>query len=170
MSASPIVLALILICGGLPSCAPPLAPERSAPAKNLILISIDTLRADHLGCYGYARETSPRLDARARSGALFLNCTSSSSWTVPAHLSMFTGMDPATHGCADFPQPGRMSDRFDTLASILGGVGFSTAAFTGGGLAGSLHGLDIGFDSYETFGSRFEDNLKAAESWIADAG
>jgi len=65
---------------------------------NIILISIDTLRADHLGCYGYERPTSPTLDQLACEGLLFEDVTSTSPWTLPAHGSLLTGLYPNRHG------------------------------------------------------------------------
>ena len=82
---------------GLPSNAssprPVLTLEREY--KNVILVSIDTLRADRLGVYGYSRNVSPRIDAFASESELYLNALSTSSWTVPAHASMLTGLYPA---------------------------------------------------------------------------
>ncbi len=72
-----------------------------APRPNVLVISADTLRPDHLGCYGYERNTSPNIDALARRGALFSNALSTSSWTLPSHASMLTGRYPASHGVRD---------------------------------------------------------------------
>ena len=74
--------------------------ERSRPATppNVVLVTIDTLRADHLGCYGYDRDTSPNLDRLAADGVRFANAVSVSSWTLPAHASILTGLYPAEHG------------------------------------------------------------------------
>ena len=141
------------------------AEARPRP-KNLILISIDTVRADHLGSYGYERPTSPILDAYAESGALFLNCTSPSSWTVPAHLSIFTGLEPATHGSVYYPEPGRLNENFDTMAKIFTRNGFRTAAFTGGGFCGDRHGIEIGFEHFQSLGPRFENNIPGAIEWL----
>ena len=143
-------------------------PRRPRP-RNLVLISIDTLRADHMGCYGYPRRTTPRLDALARN-ARFVNCTSPSSWTVPAHLSIFTSLEPATHQCVYYAKPGRLNDGYETMAKIFMGNGFRTGAFTGGGFAGARHGLDIGFERFATRGRRFEQNLCCALDWLDDVG
>ncbi len=80
----------------LGACSKPSAPP------NVLLISVDTLRADHLGCYGYSRDTSPTIDALAREGTLFENAWSTSSWTLPAHVSMFTGLPVSAHCQCDF--------------------------------------------------------------------
>ena len=65
--------------------------------RHLVLISIDTLRQDRLGAYGYARPTSPALDALAARGVVFENAYTPSSWTLPAHVSLLTGLHPGTH-------------------------------------------------------------------------
>src|SRR3979409_1572477 len=72
-------------------------PGRAAPPRAVVLVTIDTLRADHLGCYGYPRPTSPFLDRLAGQGALFDNAYSSISHTTPAHATLFTGLYPAQH-------------------------------------------------------------------------
>jgi len=107
---------------------------RVAP-RDVVLIVIDTLRADHLPIYGYARETSPRLSAFARESVTFAQATSPGTWTVPAHASMFTGLWPSMHGAERVAGP-RMTARpmraaTRTLAEILGEQGFQTAAFVG---------------------------------------
>ena len=90
----------------LGACSDPPAP---AP-PHIVLISIDTLRADHLSCYGYSRKTSPRIDALAQQGVLFERALSTTSWTLPAHASMLTGLPISAHGACD----DRLWDRTDT--------------------------------------------------------
>jgi len=98
---------------------------------NLIVISIDTLRPDHLGCYGYERDTSPNIDILASEGVLFEDVTSQSPWTLPSQTSLFTSAHPSTHGLTG---EGRSLDpEFFTLAEFLLEEGYRTAAFTGGG-------------------------------------
>ncbi|MFQ5495910.1 MAG: sulfatase-like hydrolase/transferase, partial [Phycisphaerae bacterium] len=142
----------------------PWAPVRP---KNLILISMDTVRPDHLGCYGYTRPTTPRLDAYARTGARFLQCTSSSSWTTPAHLTIFTGLEPATHGCVYYKYTGRLNERYNTMAKIFTRRGFRTAAFTGGIYAGTRFGLDVGFEKFVEAGENFISKIDKVWSWLA---
>ena len=163
--AAALLLAVLAGCGGTESQP----PTRRRP-KNLIVISIDTLRADHLGCYGYRRNTSPRIDAYAGRGVRFINCISPSSWTVPAHLSIFTGVEPSTHQCVYYKRPGRLNAGYPTMAKIFTRNGYRTAAFTGGGFAGAQHGMDIGFEHFATLGRRFEANLKPALSWLDGVG
>ncbi len=94
--------------------------------QRVVLISIDTLRADHLGLYGYERFTSPNLDALGREGAVFEDAAATAPWTLPSHASMLTGLAPAEHGVvsSDFA----LSDGIPTLASLLRQRGFATAA------------------------------------------
>ena len=75
--------------------------EAPVGRPNVFLVSIDTLRSDHLGCYGYERDTSPRLDRLAREGARIEQMISSTSWTLPAHAALFTGLADSVHGCTD---------------------------------------------------------------------
>ncbi len=101
-----------------------------ATKYNLLLISIDTLRADHLKCYGYKRDTSPHLDQLAREGVLFENLTAASSWTVPSHMSMFTSLYPSVHGVQTFTS--QLGEGVPTLAQCLAESGYVTAAFVTG--------------------------------------
>jgi len=99
-------------------------PERP---RNLLLVSLDTLRADHLGTYGYARDTSPKLDRWAARGVVFEDATSTAPWTVPAHASLLTGTYPRTHGVR--VSAFRWRPAHPTLAQRLARRGFDTAAF-----------------------------------------
>src|SRR5262245_35121938 len=84
-------LAIAISVSALSGC------DRPAPS-HVILVTIDTLRADHLGVYGYARDTSPTLDAMAREGTAFMRCYAQSTATRASHASLFTGSYPRTHG------------------------------------------------------------------------
>lgn len=138
--------------------------------RNVILISIDTTRADHVSAYGYRRKTTPGLDRFAESGAVFLNCTSSSSWTVPAHLTIFTGLEPSTHGLVYYKEPGKLNEGYATMASLLFERGYRTAAFTGGGFMSRRHGMDQGFETYLSIGRNLTDNIPEAERWLQTVG
>ena len=87
---------LVLISFFCLDCRRAAAPP-PAMKYNLLVISIDTCRADHLTCYGYNRDTSPHLDQLAKEGVLFEDVTAASSWTVPSHMSMFTSLYPSVH-------------------------------------------------------------------------
>ena len=119
-------------------------------ARNVILISLDTLRADHLGCYGYGRATSPNMDKLAAESVLFKNTFATAPWTLPSHVSLLTGLDDINHqvyGGAD-----KMDPSIPTLADYMRQAGFLTAAFTGGGFVNGMYGLSKGFDSYRVVG------------------
>ena len=124
-----------------------IAPRGASPRiERVILISIDTLRADHVGAYGYARPTSPAIDALAARGVLFQNVSTPSPWTYPAHASLFTGLYPGRHGLKNL-------DRFlpaslPTLASVLGRAGWVTAAVVNSEILGPRFGLDRGFRDF----------------------
>ena len=113
---------------------------------NIVLISVDTLRADHLSCYGYERATSPRIDQLAAEGALFEEAISSTSWTLPAHAALFTGLADSVHGCLDDNQ--RLDGRRVTLAEHLKGAGYQTVGFFSGPFLHPVFGLSQGFDEY----------------------
>ena len=78
------------------------------PPRNLMVIALDTLRADHLGCYGYPRPTAPFLDRLAREGFVFENAQAQSTWTAPSLISVMTGLNTDVHQVCDSPNPGRM--------------------------------------------------------------
>ncbi len=97
-----------------------------ARPRNVVLISLDTLRPDHLSCYGHARETSPAIDALAARGVRFADALSPAPWTLPAHTSMFTGLYPSHHGVKDYAH--RLAEDSTTLAEVLREHGFQTFA------------------------------------------
>ncbi len=116
-------------------------------APNLVLISLDTLRADHLGAYGYERPTSPNLDRFMQEGILFERAFAPSSWTTPSHASVFTGHHPLVHG-AGGPRGFRLGGRFTTLAELARRHGYKTAAFTEGAAVAGQLGFYQGFEAY----------------------
>ncbi|TFH24075.1 MAG: hypothetical protein E4H03_04560 [Myxococcales bacterium] len=136
------------------------------PDCNVLLISMDTLRADHVGAYGYERPTTPTIDALAARGVVFENAISQSSWTRPAHMSMFTGLYPAEHGFIALVNRGRLADDVPTLASTLGDHGYTTAAFTGGVNVSPAFGFDRGFDLYRTNGRLYRNSMEELGWWL----
>lgn len=122
------------------------AVRADASWPNIVLISVDSLRSDHLGCYAYARPTSPRMDRLAAEGALFENAISSTSWTLPAHCALFTGLADSVHGCQDMNQ--RLPDDRLTLATRLKAIGYATAGFFSGPSLHPVFGLSQGFERY----------------------
>lgn len=118
--------------------------------KNVILISLDTLRADHLSCYGYTKDTSPNTDALAKDSALFLNNFSTSPWTLPSHVSLMTSLNCINHQVYNGDQ--KINPDILTLAEYLRSEGYLNVAFTGGGFVSGLFGFNRGFDSYHIRG------------------
>lgn len=117
-----------------------------APGPNLLIITIDTLRADHLSCYGHDRNTSPRIDGFATGGVLFEQVVCQSSQTLPSHTSIFTGMNPRTHQAISHESP--VPPDIITLAEMLKDRGYKTGAFISSHALDSEYGLDQGFDTY----------------------
>ncbi len=132
----PAALCLLALLG----CPSP----RSRPS--VLLISVDTLRADHLGCYGYARATSPTLDALAGSGVLFEQAYSPSSWTLPAHASMLSGVSPYRHGGTLETRSIRHDVRL--LPEILRANGYRTAGIVNGPFVQGKYGFSRGFERF----------------------
>jgi len=132
-------LALLAACGPGDGSAPQAVPR----PRNVVLISIDSLRADHLGCYGYPRDTSPHLDALADRGLVFDTCVAESSWTLPTHASLLTGVSSGAHGLdhdglslpADLP----------TLAERLSAAGMRTRGLWSGPYLHPVFGFGRGF-------------------------
>lgn len=120
--------------------------------RNVLLISIDTCRADHLSCYGYESKTTPNIDALAAEGILFENVITPIPQTLPAHSSMLTGTIPPYHGVHD--NYDYLSDESNvSLAEILGNAGLTTGAVISAFVLDSQFGIDQGFDTYH---DRFE--------------
>jgi arylsulfatase A-like enzyme/Flp pilus assembly protein TadD len=121
----------------------------SIPAiRHVVLISLDTCRADYLSCYGYAQPTTPHIDALARQGYLFSHAMTPIPLTLPAHTSMLTGTIPPHHGKHE-----NKDVHFDpshvTLAALLKTKGYRTGAFVGSQILNSYFGLNRGFDTYD---------------------
>jgi choline-sulfatase len=116
--------------------------------RHVLLISIDTCRSDHLGCYGYPLDTTPNIDAIAKQGIVFENAVSPVPYTLPAHCSMLTGTIPPFHGVLDNSDY-RLSKENTTLAELLKEKGFSTAAFVSSFVLDARFGMGQGFDLYD---------------------
>ncbi len=136
------VLALV-VCNALPSCG---AKETPGP-KHVILISLDTLRADHLGAYGNGAQLTPTLDSLAHGGVVFESVLAPAPTTLASHTTMLTGQYPQTHGV---PRNGfRVPLDNVTLAERLKEEGFHTTAFIGSFALHNIFGLDQGFEVYD---------------------
>ncbi len=124
------------------------APKAAVPRPNVVLISMDTTRADHLGCYGSTARATPNLDRFAADATLFRQFVTVTPVTLPAHTTMMTGVDPPSHGVRDnavfHVHPNNV-----TLAEHLKAAGYQTAAFVSAHVLRSEYGLDQGFDRYE---------------------
>jgi arylsulfatase A-like enzyme len=146
------------------------------PDSNVILISLDTLRADHLGCYGYPRDTSPAIDAFAEDSVLFKLAVSQAPDTLPSHVSVFTSLIPSHHRIFHTLKIS-ISEDADTMASLLKERGYRTISFNNGGMVSAVYGMDHGFDLYHSFKgfdhvmeSKFVTIVDAAEKWLDGRG
>jgi len=124
----------------------PLIYPKEKSLSQIILISIDTLRADHLGVYGYERETSPNIDSLAAESARFANVYASSPWTLSSHVSLLTALNSVNHQV--YQDNEKMAPELVTVAEMMRENGYFCSAFTGGGFVSSVFGFADGFDSY----------------------
>jgi arylsulfatase A-like enzyme len=161
MRSAQLLLLILAASAALPACSK--APPR---AKNVILVSIDTLRRDHLGLYGYARNTSPFLDRIGRAGVAFDQCISQAPWTAPSHASMLSSLYPSVLGMGRFEDPGHIGDSVDMLAEVLADAGFRTHAVTSGGFMAAKIGFTQGFEIYDDAGLNMETTIARAEQWL----
>ena len=116
--------------------------------ERVVLISIDTLRADHLGLYGYPADVSPHIDRLADRSVVFNHAVASNSITLPSHATLLTGTRPTRHGVHD-NTTFHLEESHQTLAEHLRERGFRTAAIVGSLALAERFGLDQGFDSYD---------------------
>jgi len=148
------LLALVIVCGGA-GVTTLLAHTGREPASivagrpNILLVSIDSLRADHVHAYGYARETSPIIDGLARDGVLFRTVVSPTPWTLPAHLTLLTALPPERHGVVADGQ--RLRDNATFLAEVLWRAGYTTAGFVSAPYLDAVYGFSQGFDHYDDY-------------------
>ncbi|MEO1084714.1 MAG: sulfatase, partial [Acidobacteriota bacterium] len=144
--------------------------DRSSEARfsspPIILFNIDTLRADHLGCYGYARDTSPFIDAFSEEAALFEWVFSQAPNTPPSQSSILTSLYPTSHGrIRNFHA---LPEEAETLAELLQGAGYRTAALVDGGLMAAGFGLEQGFETYDDEAGGLEKIGPKMLKWIRD--
>jgi arylsulfatase A-like enzyme/Flp pilus assembly protein TadD len=126
--------------------APPAAPQAARP--NLVLITLDTTRADHLGAWGHAHARTPNLDALAARGTRFERCDTAAPVTLPSHATMLTGLFPPRHGVRDngiFT----LGAGVETVVERLAAAGYDTAAVVSAAVLARRHGLDQGFAVYD---------------------
>ncbi|MBI1852394.1 MAG: sulfatase [Planctomycetes bacterium] len=133
---------------------------------NVIFVLVDTLRADHLGCYGSTRHTSPNVDRLASQGLLFRRCTAASSWTVPSTTTILTALPPLEHGAIAYDRA-RITEDVQHGAERFQARGFSTAAFVTNPWITRDGGYARGFDEFqELVGLRAEEVNRAFENWL----
>jgi len=149
------VCAVLLLAAAAAGCR-----ARSRP--DVLLITLDTTRADHLGSYGYPQPTTPVLDALAADGAVFTQTYTTNPITLPAHSSLFTGTYPMFHGARDNGTY-VLRDDVTTLAEVLSAQGYDTAAFVASFVLDSQYGLGQGFGLYDDdVGAEWsQDEMKA---------
>ena len=122
--------------------------QKGVEKPNVLLITLDTTRADHLGCYGYAGARTPAIDGLARNGVLFSQAASPAPLTLPAHCSIMTGLYPTNHGVR-LNGTNALSQQHTTLAEALSETGYQTGAFLGAFVLDGRWGLNQGFHTYD---------------------
>jgi len=137
------VAAVLIVATAAGACGWLRAPRK----PNVLVVSIDTLRADHVGSYGYAAAQTPSLDALAARGLRFAQATTVAPLTLPAHASLFTGTFPTFHGVRDNGQF-YVGEEQTTLAEVLKGQGYRTGGFVGAFVLDRRWGIAQGFDTY----------------------
>jgi arylsulfatase A-like enzyme len=161
-----LALALVLL-PGCPGCRErveppaPVAHVDSIPraTRGYILISIDTLRADHLGLYGYPKPTSPFLDSLAKRATVFEEAYAQYPSTLVSHMSMLTGLHPREHGV--YPPNSVLPDEIEILPEVFQRAGFRTGAFTEGGFLRARYGFRRGFDVFSAQDRQGARKIKA---------
>ncbi len=143
---------------------------RETARPNILLISIDTLRADHLGCYGYKRDTSSVIDALARQGTVFESAWSVTSWTLPAHVSMLTGLPISAHAQCDWDLEATQRvashlPRGRFVSEDLSRAGYDCAGFFSAIYLESKFGFGPGFSTWERAYHSFQSEPGIAEQW-----
>lgn len=136
----------------------------------VFLISIDTLRPDHLSCYGYDRMATPGIDGLAEDGIRFEAAIAHAPSTLPSHASMLTSLYPEHHG-AYYGRKTRIPRSLPTVATVLADTGYRTVSYNGGAQIAPEYGLDAGFDRYVTLGGTpFSVNNDSTFAWIGNNG
>lgn len=154
----------LVACLLLSTCSP------VKPRPNILLIVIDTLRADHLGTYGYPRPTSPVLDGLAEQGVLFEQASSSAPWTLPSVMSILTGRLPSSHRVEN--DGVMLSSDIPLLAQAMQTAGYRTAAVMSHIYVSRAYGFERGFDEFEDFGLsvnyEFEAGMEPNAARVSD--
>lgn len=162
MVSSPRLFSFVCMAG---LALAPMSRAAAKPKPNVVIITIDTLRADHLGCYGYKQIRTPNIDALAADSVRFEHAYTPVPVTLPAHTAIFTGTYPLLSGMHDF-SGNKLSPTQPTLASVLKQHGYVTGAVVGSAVLDSRFGLNHGFDFYYDhfdFNRLQESNLEEME-------
>ena len=136
--------------------------------NNIILISVDTLRADHVGIYGYDRNTTPNIDNFAKENILFTQAISQGTRSVVSYASIFTSQYPQVHGAGMDRTPKGLGPSALTMAEVFKEQGYKTAAFVGGLQLEPQFGFNQGFDVYKSKGESFSDSIPSAVQWLEE--
>jgi len=139
--------------------------QNAGAEYNVILVVLDTVRADHTSIHGYARDTTPRMKEFALKGTVFETALAQSDWTIPAFASMFTGKRPQSHGT--FMQRDRLDSSEATMAQIFDAHGFQTAAFVTLVMGVPFFNINQGFQKYRRARSNsLRDSMQDAADWL----
>lgn len=185
-TTSPLILGL---CVGTALALPPSAPEgtfsptAACPGCSVVLVSFDALAAEHVSGLGYPKPTTPAIDALAKKGALFSQAVTPAPWTLPAHMSWFTGADPSLHKVVNkliirqnelvLSNLQELSPGMKTLPEVLKEHGYATGGFTGGAGVSGVFGFKKGFDVYSDDVPPFtgmEVPIPKALAWLKGLG
>jgi len=164
----PMLLLVLSVCAGLAGCA-----DGAKQPPNVLLITLDTLRADHLGCYGYDKPTSPNIDRFAARATRFERALATAPWTIPTHASLFTGLHPYEHEAHSFdvrmpafnvyPLP----SEHKTLAEALRSEGYATAGIVANSAyLSSQSNIDQGFDMWDAQHRKAPEINARAFAWL----
>jgi arylsulfatase A-like enzyme len=171
---------LLVLLAALPLLVGACAPDREK-GPNILLVTVDTLRADHVGVYGFEANTTPNLDALARRGVLFERAIAASSYTAPSHATMLTSLFVREHSVGHSNGATRLGAE-PTLAMAFHDTGYDTAAFVSNVVLKRRIGLDRGFDVYDDetpqpelnrsfiFERKAEQTTESAIAWLEDRG
>lgn len=162
-----IVICFLLASLFLSSCGRTPAERQNL---NILIIIIDTLRADHLSCYGYDRQTSPNIDSLANAGTMWSNAQAQAPWTLPSHASIWTGLSVQAHHTGSWEGKNHALDTsLPSMPQTLQSLGYRTCGLTNVILLNSLHGFDAGFDYFdcnESGNGRAKKSIEQLLEWI----
>ncbi len=133
-------------------------------AKNVLVILLDSLRQNHMGCYGYHKKTTPFIDKIASQGTLFETAITQGNWTAPAHMALFTGLNAFMH-TAD-KKNFYLLPKYKTWAEMMKNAGYKTGAFTGGVIMAKDFGWERGFDVYNDEGRNLDIKTEQFLEWV----